>query len=104
MPAPPSVPRSAPAITGPGATPGPKKETARIGLLAAAAAKAGAPVEMKKTQPLVTMPSASKQTAHLSVTPTAAQLIASDGSMAFYWALLGISTVILIIQIWNYFV
>ena len=82
--------------------PGPKKETARIGLLAAAAAKAGAPVEMKKTQPLVTMPPASKQTAHL--TPAAGQPVLADASTGVYWTLLAISAVILIIQIWNYFV
>ena len=106
VPAPSSVPRPAPAIPPPpiaastgSAPPGPKKETARIGAVPAK------PVEMKKTQPIVTMPAPSKQTASLSVTSaTTSQPVVNEPSMGFYWTLLAVSTVILIIQIWNYFV
>jgi hypothetical protein len=91
-----TVPPTAPAAATP--TPSPKKETARIGVLPAT------PVEMKKTQPLVTMPAPNKRTAPLSVTSTTAEPIANHVSMGLCWALLGVSAVILIIQIWNYFV
>jgi hypothetical protein len=103
VPAPPPMPAPP---TGPAAetvASSPKKETARIAGLPTVASKAPT-VEMKKTQPLVTMPAARKATAPLSVTPTTAEPIANDVSMGLCWALLGVSAVILIIQIWNYFV
>jgi len=56
---------------------GPKKETARIALMPEPPARPAPAVQMKKTQPLIPMPTC--------------------------WTLLGVSAVILIIQIWTYF-
>jgi hypothetical protein len=63
-----------------------------------------APIEMKKTQPLVTMPAPAKQTASVSVTPPAAEAAADQITAGLCWVLLGISALILIIQIWNYLI
>jgi hypothetical protein len=61
-------------------------------------------VEMKKTQPLVTMPQSAPQTAPLTtVAPAAGETFIDESPMSFCWAVLGIATVILLIQIWNYF-
>jgi len=66
---------------------GPIKETVRIPLRE---------VQMKKTQPLVAMPESAAQSPSIVVAP------AEKNSMPLLWALLGISAVILIIQIWTY--
>ena len=69
---------------------GPKKETVRI------------PPEplrssQKKTQPLIAMPNVVPQN------PPIAVATVEKSSMLLYWMLLGISALILIIQIWTYF-
>ena len=69
---------------------GPKKETARI------------PPEplrssQKKTQPLMAMPNVIPQNPAIAVAPV------EKSSMLLYWMLLGISALILIIEIWTYF-
>jgi hypothetical protein len=51
----------------------------------------------KKTQPLIAMPNVVPQNPRIAVAP------AEKGSMLLYWMLLGISALILIIQIWTYF-
>jgi hypothetical protein len=51
---------------------------------------------MKKTQPLVAMPEVVPQTPSVAVTPV------EKNPMPLLWLLLGISAVILIIQIWTY--
>ena len=51
----------------------------------------------KKTQPLIAMPKVVSQNPAIAVAP------AEKGSMRLYWMLLGISALILIIQIWTYF-
>jgi hypothetical protein len=61
---------------------------------------------MKKTQPLVTMPTPSRQTSAIAVN-VAPQEIEEETfidslPMSFCWAVLAASLVILIIQIWNY--
>jgi hypothetical protein len=94
----PPAPATAPPL------PGPKKETARIAVLPASAAKAAPSVEMKKTQPIITMPATASQSAPLTLAPTTTESIGDEIPMAFCWALLGVSAVILIIQIWNYFI
>jgi hypothetical protein len=66
---------------------GPIKETVRIPLSA---------VQMKKTQPLVAMPEAAPQNPAIAVAP------AEQNAMPLMWLLLGVSAVILIIQIWTY--
>jgi hypothetical protein len=79
---PPSVP---PAI-------GPKKETVRIPLMPEPLRSA-----QKKTQPLMAMPNVIPQNPPIAVAPI------EKRPMLVYWILLGMSALILIIQIWTYF-
>jgi hypothetical protein len=51
---------------------------------------------MKKTQPLIAMPRAAPQSASIAVAP------AEKSAMPLCWVLLGVSAIILIIQIWTY--
>ena len=87
---------------------GPKKETARITVLPDLPARSPvAPtVQMKKTQPLTRMPDIAPPSAPINVATAAAEpereLIVDEIPMSFCWALLGVSTAILIIQIWTY--
>jgi hypothetical protein len=66
---------------------GPIKETVRIPL---------GTVQTKKTQPLVAMPEIAPQTPSVVVAPV------EKNQMPLLWLLLGVSAVILIIQIWTY--
>ena len=87
-PQPPPTPVSASVTPAPDLPPsGPIKETVRIPLSA---------VQMKKTQPLVAMPEAPPQNPSIAVAPV------EKNPMPLLWLLLGISAVILIIQIWTY--
>ena len=72
--------------------PGPKRETVRIPLMPEPMRSA-----QKKTQPLIAMPEVAPQNPPIAVAPT------EKSSMLLYWMLLGVSAVILIIQIWTYF-
>ncbi len=85
---------------------GPKKETARISLMPEAAAAPAPLVNMKKTQPLMTSPPRSIST--MSMPPVAhpanAGATVHSISLPLCWALLGLSAVTFLIQIWNYFV
>jgi hypothetical protein len=85
-------------------SPGPKKETARITVLPDPPAKPAAPVQMKKTQPLSTMPEPVKPISPITVAPATpiAEPVADTIPMALCWALLGISAIVLLVQIWNY--
>jgi hypothetical protein len=81
----------------------PKKETARISVLPDPP-KPAPTVQMKKTQPLITMPEPKTGAAPINVAP----LIQPDEDvdlvpMPLCWAVLGASALILLIQIWNYF-
>ena len=58
---------------------------------------------MKKTQPLITMPDRKIERAPITVATTDPVPIADTIPMPLCWTLLGVSTVILIIQIWSYF-
>ena len=69
---------------------GPKKETVRIPPEPGRSAQ-------KKTQPLIAMPNVVPQNPPIAVAPV------EKSSMALYWMLLGMSALILIIQIWTYF-
>jgi hypothetical protein len=69
---------------------GPKKETVRIPPEPVRSAQ-------KKTQPLIAMPNVVAQNPPIAVAPV------EKSSMALYWMLLGMSALILIIQIWTYF-
>jgi hypothetical protein len=77
-----------------------KKETARIPLVPEPPSKPLPTVEMKKTQPLIPMPEAAAQSASISVAPVEEGVTIS---MQVCWTLLGVSAIILIIQIWMYF-
>ncbi len=77
-----------------------KKETARIPLMPEPPARPAPAVQMKKTQPLIAMPQITPQSASIAVAPTEK----GEGSvMPICWMLLGVSAVILIIQIRTYF-
>ncbi len=78
-------------------SPGPKKETARIPLMPDPPSKPLPTVQMKKTQPLIAMPLTASQSAAIAVAP------AEKSAGPLCWMLLGVSVVILIIQIWTYF-
>jgi hypothetical protein len=61
---------------------------------------------MKKTQPLITMPQITPQRPSIAVTPAEkgeGSAMVNAIPMPICWALLGVSSVILIIQIWIYF-
>ncbi|HEU5245761.1 MAG TPA: hypothetical protein VFU09_01590 [Candidatus Udaeobacter sp.] len=84
----PVVPLAASVMPAPDLPPsGPIKETVRIPLGA---------VQMKKTQPLVAMPEVAPQSPSIAVAPI------EKNPMPLLWLLLGVSAVILIIQIWTY--
>jgi hypothetical protein len=83
---------------------GPKKETARIGVLPRPTPTAAPAINMTKTQPLlVHPPTTGVQTAPVIITSKPlAQLDVIPKPLC--WTLLGISAVIFLIQIWNYVV
>ena len=74
----------------------PKNETARIARMPDLPSKSLPSVQMKKTQPLIAMPRAAPQSASIAVAP------AEKSAMPLCWVLLGVSAIILIIQIWTY--
>jgi hypothetical protein len=78
-----------------------KKETARVAPQPDAPAKPAPTVQMKKTQPLVTMPETVPESAALTVARE--PVIVDAIPKPFCWAILGASAAILIIQIWTYF-
>jgi hypothetical protein len=82
VPPPPPIPPSS----------GPKKETVRIPLTPEPLRSS-----QKKTQPLIAMPNVVLQNPPIAVAPV------EKRPMLLYWMLLGISALILIIQIWTYF-
>ena len=71
---------------------GPKKETVRIPLTPEPLRSA-----QKKTQPLMAMPDVIPQNPPIAVAPV------EKSSMLMYWMLLGMSALILVIEIWTYF-
>jgi hypothetical protein len=84
-------------------SPGPKKETTRIAVLPGPRPKASPVLQMMKTQPLITMPEITPQSAPLTVATKDTSAIVDAIPMPLCWTPLGVSTVILIIQIWTYF-
>ena len=76
---------------------GPKKETARIAPMPDQPSKPLSTVPMKTTQPVIAMPHTLPQNASIAVAPP------EERAMPLCWVLLGVSTIILIIQIWTYF-
>jgi len=69
---------------------GPKKETVRMPPEPLRSAQ-------KKTQPLMAMPDVIPQNPAIAVAPV------EKSSMLMYWMLLGMSALILVIEIWTYF-
>ena len=87
-------------------SPGPKKETARVPVMPEPRAMPAPAVEMKKTQPLIAMPQIAPERTSIAGAPIEKAEESSTITaipMPICWALLGASTVILIIQIWTYF-
>lgn len=77
-----------------------EKETARIPLVPEPPSRPLPNVQMKKTQPLIAMPEAAARNASIPVAPVEHS---TTIPMALCWTLLGVSAIILIIQIWMYF-
>jgi hypothetical protein len=99
---------------GAGGQSGPKKETARISILPERTAPAPAAVKMSKTQPLLATPENRTPNASVAVAKAPAAAATSARSLGdvadlldavplpVCWTIFGISTVTLLIQIWNY--
>ena len=82
---------------------GPKKETARISILPRPVATPAPAINMTKTQPLLVHPSTAAPAAPVIITSKPlAPLDAIPRPLC--WAVLGISALIFLIQIWNYVV
>ena len=79
-----------PALASPPA--GPKRDTVRIPLNPEPLRSS-----QKKTQPLIAMPQVARKNPPIGAAPE------EKSSMVLYWLLLGLSALILIIQIWTYF-
>jgi hypothetical protein len=94
---------NAPAAPLPVTTPsvGPKKETARVAVLPDPAA-AAASVQMKKTQPLIDRPVAAAPAVTRVTVASQTAGIVDQLPTTLCWGLVGVSAVILIIQILNY--
>jgi hypothetical protein len=85
------------------ATEGPKKETARVASPEELASKPSPAIQMKKTQPLFTMPDTAERPV-VPLTVTSDTPMAAEGiPLPLCWTVLAVSALILIIQIWNYF-
>ena len=81
----------------------PKKETARISILPKPAATPAPAINMTKTQPLLVHPPAAVPAAPVII--TSKPLAPFDAiPRPLCWAVLGISALIFLIQIWNYVV
>jgi hypothetical protein len=80
----------------------PRKETARIELPVEPTGQQSS--NMKKTQPLFTMPEAAEPSTTTPLTVTSdTQARVEAIPTALCWAVLAVSALLLIIQIWNYF-
>jgi hypothetical protein len=83
-------------------SPSPKKETARIAIMPEPRS-APATVKMSKTQPLITAPEPMRETAPISIEPASSSEAIESIPVPLCWALVGISALIFIIQVWTYF-
>jgi hypothetical protein len=80
----------------------PRKETARVAPPTDPPSQRSSAVEMKKTQPLFTMPGAAEaEVAPLTVT-SGTEARVETIPVALCWTVFAVSALILIIQIWNY--
>jgi hypothetical protein len=95
------TPPPAPIASSP-SSPGPKKETARIAIMPEA--RPAAPtVKMSKTQPLITAPEPTRQIPPIAVEPPDVNEMVESIPVPLCWALVGISALLFIIQLWTYF-
>jgi hypothetical protein len=104
-PLPPPVKPSTAAVAAPmpsSTPPGPKKETARIAVLPDPLPRPSSSAQMKKTQPLRTMPEVAPQAAPLNIASSKAATGVDAIPRPLCWALLGVAAIILLIQIWTY--
>ena len=81
---------------------GPKKDMARIPLAPQPPSRPLPTIQMKKTQPLIAMPQIAPETASIPA-PLGEGSAADAIPMPLCWLLLGVSSIILILQIWTYF-
>ena len=82
-------------------SPGPKKETARIAIMPEP--RTAAPtVKMSKTQPLITAPEPTRQIPPIAVEPEETHEMIESIPVPLCWALLGVSALLFIIQLWTY--
>lgn len=96
------VPPMSPPVPSIRPLPGPRKETARIAIIPEA--KSAPPtVKMSKTQPLITAPEPMTETASIAIEPESANETIESIPVPLCWALVGISALIFIIQVWTYF-
>jgi hypothetical protein len=95
----PNAPATPLSVTTPSVSP--KKETARIAVLPAPA-PAPASVQMKKTQPLIDRPAAAAPAVTRVTVASQTAGIVDQMPTTLCWGLVGVSAVILIIQILNY--
>jgi len=106
LPKPPGIENEKAAISptqSPSINRGPKKETARISVLPRPTPTAAPAINMTKTQPLLVHPTAGVPSAPVII--TSKPLAPLDViPRPLCWALLGISALIFLIQIWNYVV
>ena len=91
LPIPIPMPTSAPIADAPD-SPGLKKETVSVSDMPDSPA-----AQMKKPEPLIAMPDVAAQNPSIALAP------AEKKPMLLMWILLGVSALILIIQIWTYF-
>ena len=80
----------------------PRKETARV-TLSGETPQRSSRVDMKKTQPLFTMPESTEASATPLTVTTETEARVETIPSALCWAVLAISALLFIIQIWNYF-
>ena len=102
---PPSLTQKAPPVAvHPASTPasGPKKETARI-VTAPEPKPAKSTVKMSKTQPLIIGPEPIMEAAPIFVEPANSNKMIESIPAPLCWALVGVSALIFIIQVWTYF-
>ena len=76
----------------------PQQETARV-----PTRKMTRTVRMAKTQPLMAMPLSAAQATPVKVADSPPEAIIDSIPTPFCWALLGVSAVTFLIQLWTYF-
>jgi hypothetical protein len=84
-------------------TQGPKKESAQVSAPTGPVGSPSSTVQMKKTQPLFTMPEMEDQPAVPLTITSDIELPVRSVPVSLCWTVLVISALILILQIWNYF-